>query len=76
MELNPGPHPRGAVSASGARRRATVVIADAGTVAQVIVVETDLPLSLGSRFHHCGTHWRVVGRRHDSRVMVALPEST
>jgi hypothetical protein len=51
-----------------------VVIADAGNAAKVIVVETDLPLSLGSRFRHCGTRWTVVGRRPDSRVLVAQPE--
>jgi hypothetical protein len=51
-----------------------VVIADAGAAAMVIVVETDLPLSLGSRFRHCGTDWRVVCRRPDSRVLVARPD--
>ena len=76
MELKTCPQPRDAVPAGGARRRATVVIADAGTVARVIVVETDLPLSLGSRFRHCGTQWRVVGRRPDSRVLVAQPEES
>ena len=74
MELKTCPRSRDAAPPSGARRRATVVIADAGNAAKVIVVETDLPLSLGSRFRHCGTHWRVVGRRPDSRVLVAQPD--
>ena len=74
MELKTCPHQRDAAPPSGARRQATVVIADAGYAAKVIVVETDFPLSLGSRFRHCGTRWTVVGRRPDSRVLVAQPE--
>lgn len=74
MDLKTCPHPRDAVPLGGAGRRATVVIADAGAAAEVIVVETDLPLSRGSRFRHCGTNWKVVGRRADSRVLVAQPE--
>ncbi len=74
MDLKTCPQPRDAVPPSEARRRATVVIADAGAAAMVIVVETDLPLSLGSRFRHCGTDWRVVCRRPDSRVLVARPD--
>jgi hypothetical protein len=75
MELKTCPRPQEAVPAGGAGGRATVVIADAGTAAKVIVVETALPLSLGARFFHCGIQWRVVGRRRDSRVLVAQPDN-
>jgi hypothetical protein len=74
MELKTRSRLPDAVPPSEARRRATVVIADTGTVARVIVIETDMPLSLGSCFCHGGTQWRIVGRRPDSRVLVAEPE--
>ncbi len=76
MELKTRSQLQNAVPPGNARRRATVVIADAGTAASVIVVETDMPLSLGSCFRHGATWWRVIGRRHDSRVLVARPEKT
>lgn len=69
MELKTWSQPRDETT-----RRATVVIADAGNAAEVIVVETDHPLSAGACFTHRGTNWRVVGRRPDSRVVVAQPE--
>jgi hypothetical protein len=74
MELKTRSRLPDAAPPSEARRRATVVIADTGTVARVIVIETELPLSLGSCFSHGGTQWRIVDRRPDSRVLVAERE--
>ena len=74
MELKTRSRLSAELPAVAARKRATVVIADSGTAASVIVVETDLPLSLGSCFWHGGARWSIVGRRHDSRVLVAEPE--
>lgn len=55
------------------RDRATVVIIDAGTTAQVIVVEQEEGLQLGSRFSHQGLVWQITGRRPHGRALVAEP---
>jgi hypothetical protein len=56
-----------------AGNRATVVIADSGDTASVMVVHTDRPLSIGSEFWHEGRMWRVSGRRPLSRALIACP---
>ena len=57
----------------GSNIRATVVIADAGANATVVVVESHQPLSVGSRFSYQGVEWRITCRRPHSRAFVAEP---
>jgi hypothetical protein len=52
-------------------RRPTVVIADSGTGAEVLVFPPGEAISVGTEFQHRGTTWVITGRRRDSRVLVA-----
>ena len=57
------------------RTRATVVIADSGTEAEVLVFAAGEDVAAGSEFRYRGTLWVVTGARRDSGVMVAEPKS-
>ena len=50
----------------------TVVIADSGAMAELLVFPPDEPIDLGTRFHYRGTVWEVSGKR-DSGILVAEP---
>ena len=70
----------GALPATGdererARRpgRATVVIADSGNDAEVVVFPADEHVASGAEFHYRGTIWVITGTRRDSGVLVAEP---
>ena len=62
-------------SPSTCRQRPTVVIADSGADAEVLVFPPEDAVEKGTRFFYRGTMWVVVGRRRDSRVLVAEPAS-
>jgi hypothetical protein len=53
--------------------RKTVVIADDGRAAAVVVLDGHQPTDNGSVFQHLGRSWVIRGSRHDSRVLVAEP---
>ena len=53
--------------------RATVVIADSGTDADVVVFPADELVAIGAEFHYRGTIWVISGARRDSGVLVAEP---
>lgn len=55
--------------------RATVVIADSGADAEVVVFPADEMATTGAEFHYRGTIWVITGTRRDSRVLVAEPVS-
>jgi len=56
-------------------RRKTIVIADAGSRAEVVLLDATQPLHAGSCFDHAGRQWIIRGQRHQSRVLVAEPLS-
>lgn len=51
----------------------TVVIADAGGRAEVVLLDATHPVDAGSCFDHAGRRWVIRGQRHHSRVLVAEP---
>ncbi len=51
----------------------TVVIADRGSTAEVLLVHGDRELTVGSCFSHLGVEWRIIGRRPHGRALVAVP---
>lgn len=53
--------------------RPTVVIADSGSDAEVLVFPPGEALCRGTEFQHRGVTWIVTGHRRDSRVLVAEP---
>jgi len=53
--------------------RATVVIADSGTSAEVLVFPAVEPLGEGAEFHYGGTTWVITCARRDSGILVAEP---
>ena len=53
--------------------RETVVIADSGAMAEVLVFSPDEQIAKGSEFHYCGTTWIVTGAQRDSGILVAEP---
>ena len=55
------------------QNRRTVVIADDGSAASIVVLDESQPASTGSCFEHGGRSWVIRGSRHDSRVLVAEP---
>jgi hypothetical protein len=55
--------------------RASILIADWGPTAELVVFPAGEPVSRGARFQYRGTLWIVTGRRRDSRIMVAEPVS-
>jgi hypothetical protein len=54
-------------------RRSTVVIADAGTSAELLLFSTDKRIRPGATFRHRGATWLVTERRRDSGILVAEP---
>jgi hypothetical protein len=54
-------------------RRPTVVIADSGADAEVLVFSPGEAVARGTRFQYRGITWVITGRRRDSRVLVAEP---
>ena len=54
-------------------RRPTVVIADSGRDAEVLVFPPGESIGRGSEFQFRGATWIVTGRRRDSGVLVAEP---
>lgn len=55
--------------------RETVVIADSGAEAEVLVFHSGTAIRQGFEFRHRGTRWVVTGRRRDSGVLVAEPSA-
>jgi len=55
------------------RQRKTVVIADDGTAASIIVLDESQPATPGTLIEHLGRSWVVRGSRPGSRVLVAEP---
>lgn len=53
--------------------RATVVIADSGTMAEVLVFSPEEQIAKGGEFHYRGTTWIITGTRRDSGILVAEP---
>lgn len=58
---------------AGRERRPTVVIADSGADAEVLVFPPGEPIGKGTEFHYRGVTWVITRRRRDSRVLVAEP---
>lgn len=58
------------------RRRKTVVIADDGVNASVVLLDAADSVNAGSRFEHRGRQWVIRGPRPHSRVIVAEPLTT
>ncbi|MEJ2580123.1 MAG: hypothetical protein P8127_00560 [Acidobacteriota bacterium] len=54
-------------------RRATVVVADSGTSAEVLAFPPGWLIELGAEFQHHGTTWVVTSVRRDSGIAVAEP---
>jgi len=78
--LGPRIHRRGRAAAhdgsdwSAARNgRVTVVIADSGVSAEVLVFPAGEPVATGAEFDYRGTTWVITGARRDSGVLVAEP---
>jgi len=55
--------------------RVTVVIADSGGTAEVLVFPPDEPIAKGGEFHYRGTTWVITGSRRDSGILVAEPSA-
>ncbi len=53
--------------------RATVVVADSGTSAEVLAFPPGWLIELGAEFEHDGATWVVTGVRRDSGIAVAEP---
>jgi len=53
--------------------RVTVVIADSGAAAEVLVFPPDEPIAKGGEFNYRGTTWVITGSRRDSGILVAEP---
>ena len=55
--------------------RVTVVIADSGAAAEVLVFSPDEPIAKDGEFHYRGTTWVITGTRRDSGILVAEPSA-
>ena len=55
--------------------RVTVVIADSGATAEVLVFSPDEQIAKGGEFQYRGTTWIVTGARRDSGILVAEPSA-
>jgi hypothetical protein len=55
--------------------RETVVIADSGASAEVLVFSPDEQIAQGGEFHYRGTTWVITGARRDSGILVAEPST-
>lgn len=53
--------------------RETVVIADSGATAEVLLFSPDEQIALGGMFRYHGTTWVITGARRDSGILVAEP---
>ena len=53
--------------------RTSVVIADSGTSARVVVFPSSVDIAPGARFRHGERLWVVTGKRRDSGIFVATP---
>ena len=53
--------------------RVTVVIADSGASAEVLVFPAGESIGRGAEFHYGGTTWVITGARRDSGILVAEP---
>lgn len=58
---------------TGCDRRGTVVIADSGAEAEVLVFSSEQPVRRGVEFDYRGMTWVITGVRRDSGVFVAEP---
>jgi hypothetical protein len=61
-------------SATG-RGRETVVIADSGATAEVLLFSPEEELAPGCEFLYCGTMWVITGAGRDSGILVAEPSA-
>jgi hypothetical protein len=67
------PHPAGTTeSTRRPAKRSTVVIADSGTTAELLVFAAGEPVDRETRFRYRGTVWKITGKR-DSGILVAEP---
>lgn len=55
--------------------RVTVVIADSGASAEVLVFSSDERIAKGGEFRYHGTTWIITGARRDSGILVAEPSA-
>jgi len=55
--------------------RVTVVIADSGATAEVLVFSPDEQIAKGGEFHYRGAMWIITGVRRDSGILVAEPSA-
>jgi hypothetical protein len=55
--------------------RVTVVIADSGATAEVLVFSPDESIAKGGEFQYRGTTWVITGARRDSGILVAEPSA-
>ena len=55
------------------RRRTTMVIADSGTAAEVLVFADGEVVESGARFRYRDTLWTITTARRDSGILVAEP---
>ncbi len=53
--------------------RSSVVIADSGTSARVVVLPSSVNIAPGARFRYGDGLWVVTGERRDSGIFVATP---
>ena len=53
--------------------RETVVIADGGATAEVLLFSPDEQIAQGGTFRYRGTTWVITGARRDSGILVAEP---
>ena len=68
------PHPADGADWNGeAGGRSTLVIADSGTTAELLVFPSADRLARGSKFRYRETLWVVTGHRRDSGILVAEP---
>jgi len=58
------------------KERKTVVIADDGMHATVVLLDAADRATEGALFEHLGRQWVIRGHRHHSRVLVAEPLAT
>lgn len=55
------------------QERKTIVIADDGNAASIVVLDGNQSPTTGCLIEHLGRSWVIRGQRHSSRVLVAEP---
>jgi hypothetical protein len=65
--------PIGHGSDGHASGQVTPIIADRGARAELLLVPSGPPMTVGARFQHLGSWWLITERRRDSGLMVAEP---